>query len=270
MTSEAKVLANRKTASKTDAPVDAALCGSIPGQKEKKNSLSSEVGVPEDQKDAVKADVQVSMQLNETDSRQNPEDSGRSKLRILANRKNALKSTGPKDTSLTRFNALKHGLTANKIVVTPMEDPAEYDALVEALVQDFQPQTTTEALLIQQVASCHWRRQRFIKAEKVRVESKVFDALFKFNRKENAEKDRLQSELTETCFNPNRPKEIAEEVKYLKDTYQRRGELHISKQVAPDLDALMIRYDSTLERQFYRALVVLLKIQSARQGRAET
>lgn len=228
--------------------------------------MSSEVGVPEDQKDTVKADVQVSMQLNETDSRQNPEDSGRSKVRILANRKNALKSTGPKDTSLTRFNALKHGLTANKIVVTPMEDPAEYEALVEALLQDFHPQTATEGLLVQQVATCQWRRQRIIKAEGARIESKVFDAPLKFNRYENSEKDRLQSELTGICFNPNRPKEIAEEVEYLKDTYERRRELHISKQLAPDLDALMIRYDSTLERQFYRALVMLLKIQSARQG----
>jgi len=88
-----------------------------------------------------------------------------SETRVEANRRNALSSTGPKDMSVTRFNALKHGLTAEKMVVTPFEDPTEYKVLVEALRADFQPQTAIEELLIQQMASSLWRRRRIIRGE---------------------------------------------------------------------------------------------------------
>jgi len=50
---------------------------------------------------------------------------------ILANRTNAQKSTGPRSAegkAVSRFNALKHGLDAESIVL-PGEDPADYEAL---------------------------------------------------------------------------------------------------------------------------------------------
>ncbi len=36
--------------------------------------------------------------------------------KIVANRENAKISTGPKDTSLTRLNALKHGLLSKEAI----------------------------------------------------------------------------------------------------------------------------------------------------------
>ena len=53
-----------------------------------------------------------------------------------ANRRNALKSTGPKTAkgkAQAKMNALKHGLTAEEIVI-PGEDGKKFDALLEMLV----------------------------------------------------------------------------------------------------------------------------------------
>ena len=72
-----------------------------------------------------------------------------SEIQVEANRRNALKSTGPRDTSLTRFNALKNGLTAEKLVVTRYENREDYESLLEALRRNFQPQTAVEHILIE-------------------------------------------------------------------------------------------------------------------------
>src|SRR5437764_10247347 len=65
---------------------------------------------------------------------------------ITANRANALKSTGPRSPegkSASRFNALKHGLDADSLVL-PGEDPAEYDALVRGYHESLNPATPEE------------------------------------------------------------------------------------------------------------------------------
>jgi hypothetical protein len=225
-----------------------------------------------------------------------------SEAKIMANRQNALNSTGPKDTSLTRFNALKHGLTAGKIVVTPFEDPAEYEILVEALRKDFQPQTAIEELLIQQMASSLWRRQRIIRGERVDIESGLTSASMKFDTLERKKTDYLllimhqevskqdlrqrasakrwrrwrekqppeeQARLAAIAENPPsvdilRLEDARKEARDLEETAEKRKQLHLESQLSINPDALKIRYDSSLERQFYRALIMLLKIKEAR------
>lgn len=66
-----------------------------------------------------------------------------------SNRRNAEKSTGPDDTSLTRFNATKHGLLA--AAVRPVERDGYEDMLV-ALQDEFCPRGVIENILIERVA----------------------------------------------------------------------------------------------------------------------
>jgi len=40
------------------------------------------------------------------------------KKQLAANKKNAQKSTGPKDTSKTKLNALKHGIFAKRVIIS--------------------------------------------------------------------------------------------------------------------------------------------------------
>src|SRR5262249_21705911 len=60
-----------------------------------------------------------------------------------ANRRNALKSTGPRTLSgklVSRRNALRHGLTAETLI-EPLEDPKVYRAFEAAIVAEYVPRS---------------------------------------------------------------------------------------------------------------------------------
>ena len=62
---------------------------------------------------------------------------------IEANRRNALRSTGPRTPEgkhASRLNAFKHGLRAEAMVIPGQEDPAELDAILRDLREDWQPE----------------------------------------------------------------------------------------------------------------------------------
>ena len=86
---------------------------------------------------------------------------------INANRANALKSTGPRSAegkSVSRFNALKHGIDAASIVI-PGEDPADYDALVAAYHRDFRPQSPSETFHVDTMIRADWQKLRLQRVE---------------------------------------------------------------------------------------------------------
>ena len=107
-----------------------------------------------------------------------------SQAQIDANRRNSKKSTGPKDTSLTSSNALKHGLTANRFVVLPGENLSEYEALVDRMYEDYKPQTVFEEVLIDRMANAVWRQWRLTKSENVKIEERLAYASLDYASKE--------------------------------------------------------------------------------------
>jgi len=89
-----------------------------------------------------------------------------------ANRRNARRSTGPKTVegkNAIRWNALKHGLLANAVVL-PQEDRAEYERLWAGLAESLQPVGMLEALLVEEIACTYWRRRRAVRAEAATIE----------------------------------------------------------------------------------------------------
>jgi hypothetical protein len=87
-----------------------------------------------------------------------------SREQIEANRKNAQKSTGPRNTDLTRFNGLKHGLRAEQHVL-PGEDPDAFRAEVDAWFDDWRPKSHTRARLTERAAIASWRLLRATASE---------------------------------------------------------------------------------------------------------
>jgi hypothetical protein len=79
-----------------------------------------------------------------------------------ANRRNALKSTGPK-TGLgnqhSRCNAVRHGLTA-ETVIQFLEDEQEYKAFELSLTADFDARTAVERELVLRLTGLLWRLRR--------------------------------------------------------------------------------------------------------------
>src|SRR5437762_6889448 len=67
-------------------------------------------------------------------------------------------------TETTRFNALRHGVLS-RYTVLPWEDPAEYCALLGALVAEHAPRGPTEEHLVEEVAGVLWRKRRLRLAE---------------------------------------------------------------------------------------------------------
>src|SRR5215469_16925263 len=77
-----------------------------------------------------------------------------SEKHIAANRRNASRSTGPKTAegkARMRLNALKHGLTADTVVL-PGEDPAALEARVDAWKDDLRPGGALEDYLVERAA----------------------------------------------------------------------------------------------------------------------
>jgi len=81
---------------------------------------------------------------------------------IEANRRNALKSTGPKTVAgkdVSRRNAVRHGLTA-ETVVSQLEDAEDYKAFEGAITADYDAQSAVERELVLRLASILWRLRR--------------------------------------------------------------------------------------------------------------
>ena len=87
-----------------------------------------------------------------------------SAAKLAANRENATHSTGPADTSRTRFNGLAHGLTSKQTVI-PGENQEEYDAFLRDLVKHLRPTSAIEIVLAERVAAAAWRLKRFTRVE---------------------------------------------------------------------------------------------------------
>ncbi|UCC30692.1 MAG: hypothetical protein JSU86_00140 [Phycisphaerales bacterium] len=94
-----------------------------------------------------------------------------SEKQLKANRRNALKSTGPRTPEgkeRSSRNALKHGLLAREVVIRDgdgAENPAEFDALYERFVDELQPVGVLEEALVERIAVSHWRLRRALRFE---------------------------------------------------------------------------------------------------------
>ncbi len=129
--------------------------------------------------------------------------------RSRINRENAAHSTGPRSPEgkvASSRNSLQHGLASGQIIV-PGEDPSQFEALLHDLLAEHQPSTTTEELLVREMAQSYWLAQRAL---------------------------RLQNE----CFT-----DASIDAKRL---------------------SLFLRYQTTHERAFHKALTTLMKLKKDR------
>src|SRR3974390_80262 len=92
---------------------------------------------------------------------------------IEANRRNALKSTGPtteEGKEHSRCNAVRHGLTGETLIAD-LEDAEDYQAFEATLIADYDAQTAVERELVLRLASVLWRLRGAIGIESGVIES---------------------------------------------------------------------------------------------------
>ena len=148
---------------------------------------------------------------------------------ISANRANAAKSTGPrtaKGKAASSANAFKHGIYA-KSVLLDGEDPAEYQALRDGYYQDFQPATTDERELLEDVIKNRWKLNRL---------QATYTQMWNFS---------LESDADNEYRRPHLP--LVRTFNWLADNF-----------------ANLRRETSAAERAFHRARTALIKAQSDR------
>src|SRR5262245_17398499 len=83
---------------------------------------------------------------------------------LAANRANALKSTGPRDTSSTRFNACTHGLRAEHAVL-PGESEEAFQARMEKWMSEWNPEGDRQRFLVERAVIASWRMDRAVAVE---------------------------------------------------------------------------------------------------------
>jgi hypothetical protein len=96
---------------------------------------------------------------------------------IEANRRNAVKSTGPstgEGKRRSRRNAVRHGLCA-ETVIEIIEDVEDYSAFEAAVIADYDAQTAVERELVLRLASLLWRLRRAtsIETDLLRIQAEI-------------------------------------------------------------------------------------------------
>jgi hypothetical protein len=153
---------------------------------------------------------------------------------IEANRRNALKSTGPvtpEGKARMRDNAVTHGLTAS-LRVLRSEDQEGLRQTHQSLVACYQPADTQESHLVLQVATLFWRLQRHN-----RIETTLLDCEGYANGTGNEE------EITPDSFE--------------------RG-IAISLLENPNSLDKLSRYETRLRNQYLKTIQILRSIQKDR------
>src|SRR3954468_20776366 len=121
---------------------------------------------------------------------------------IDANRRNALKSSGPTSAQgkqRSRCNAVRHGLTA-ETVIGALEDAEDYKAFEAAIMADYDAQSAVERELVLRLASLLWRIRRA-----TTIETGLFEIqarhLLEFRRKRDAQRNLIRRFFPSTDLN---------------------------------------------------------------------
>jgi hypothetical protein len=154
---------------------------------------------------------------------------------IAANRANAQQSTGPQTAAgkaRARRNSYKHGLLSKELLLS-WEEEKDYRRLLNALVEEHQPEGATEVLLVEQMAVATWKLARLTGMETA-IMTRQFNGFLQLSHKTDPAKS------------------TAEKFQYA-----------LSNTLPKNLQALL-NYESLLSKGFHRALNTLTSMQQRR------
>ena len=182
-----------------------------------------------------------------------------------ANRRNALKSTGPKTPegkAAVRLNAVTHGLLSREGLL-PGEDEDALRDLGERLRAELQPEGELENLLVDRIIAAYWRLLRRLG----RVEAGIFAWERYGELAERAEREAHAQEKSMLDDIIAADKSVTDERKH-REALERAKEMRVKQDAetatlgrtfirdaesANDFSKLS-RYETTIERQLYKAL----------------
>jgi hypothetical protein len=155
---------------------------------------------------------------------------------IEANRRNSLKSTGPKTEAgkqASRCNAVRHGLTA-ETVIGALEDAEDYKAFEAAITADYDAQSAVERELVLRLASLLWRLRRV-----TTIETRLFEIQAEHLRdfRKARQISPASREIVYALFNTSSDRQAGSRgLENLIETNQAPGPALIQSQVVPDIE----------------------------------
>ena len=199
-----------------------------------------------------------------------------------ANRRNALKSTGPKTPegkNLVRLNAVRHGLRSEEILL-PGEDGEALRELGERLRAELQPIGELENLLLDRIVAAVWKLRRLGRVEAGIFTSELYGELAKRARREAGTYVRVENYLddlmekasgtTSTVTDERKHKEALSKVQEM-EAVRDSETATLGRTFARDADGAnafskLSRYETAIERSLYKALHELQRLQAARRA----
>jgi len=184
---------------------------------------------------------------------------------IEANRRNALKSTGPtteEGKEHSRCNAVRHGLTA-ETVIADLEDADDYQAFEATVIGDYDAQTAVERELVLRLASVLWRLRRA-----TGIESGIFESVTRGSLKHNdplfggAQVKPAPDRLYVVCAMPPQEARAQQDVP-LKATIAHRF-MRLAELPTLPLDRLS-RYEHLLWRQARQLVITIESLRGRKQ-----
>ncbi len=201
-----------------------------------------------------------------------------SEKQAQANRRNALKSTGPKTPegkAAVRLNANKHGLRSQEVLL-PGEDEEALKELDENLRAELQPVGELENLLVDGIVAAQWRLRRLR-----RVEAGIFAWELYGELAERAQQEAHTYEWSvldalgspEQITDEQKHQEAiskAQEMKNKQDAETATlGRTFIRDAGGANAFSKLSRYEAAIERSLYKALHELQRLQAARRAHGD-
>ena len=173
---------------------------------------------------------------------------------ILANRRNAQKSSGPRSNegkAMASQNAVKHGLLAHQAIISS-ESRADFDSYRDRMLAELTPVSSMESMLAERIVTLSWRLKRA-----VGIQNQTIDALKANNTSSPLAK--LAQSLLPKGHDHLQP-----------DPSARNRDLALGRMAIRDfsnsrvLERLLV-YERRIEHSLYRTILELQRLQLVRR-----
>ncbi len=212
---------------------------------------------------------------------------------VAANKANAKRSTGPnslKGKARSRLNSLKHGLTAEHILIAG-EDASECEVFATEIIEDLMPVGRLEQALAERVAALLWRLNRVSLFEAAVVEARdnvtadrdavklvvrldeerraKMTKLTECYRLNDEEKTKPGRKAPQHVRSPEAKKAIEEAMDQSEGGRAAIGRALIHDSENGDALGKVLRYETSLNNALARTMSMLMTLQSSRLDREQ-
>ena len=179
-----------------------------------------------------------------------------SAAQIDANRRNAQLSTGPQTDAgkqTSSQNSFRHGLASAKVVL-PHEDPAAFEELKNALLDDYKPAGAVELELVSLLAAAMWRLKRANRVHDVYLDQTLGQAssdealaalISSINDQGFAKIERYRAQAERAFYRALKEVQRAQDARRKQEVAAAKKQMAAAKKWEADFDRMLLDYGNS-------------------------